>query len=568
MARIRHIEIRNFRCIQSLNWFPSPGINCLVGPGDSGKSSILDAIDLCLGARRNVLLTDADFYSLNVEQPISITITIGELDDALKSLEAYGAYLRSFNAISGNIDDEPEAGGETVLTVNLSVGSDLEPIWTLVSTRAEEQGQSRFLTWGDRARLSPNRIGALADHNLAWRRGSVLNRLSEERADTSAALAKAARDARAAFGNAADAQLGETLRIVEQTAAELGIPVGRDLKAMLDAHSVSFSGGTIALHGANGVPLRALGVGSTRLLLAGLQRKAAKEATVILIDELEYGLEPHRIVRLLGSLGEKETQPPLQAFITTHSPIALRELSGDQLAVVRSIEGVHSVSPIGTTNDVQGTIRLHPEAFLAPSVLVCEGASEVGFIRGLDLNAVSIGHRSINAAGVSLVDARGISSLYLRAMPFVGLKYRVGVLRDDDVQPSAADEAAFSAAGGPVFKWRPGRSLEDEIFFSLSDAGISGLLAKAVLFHGEARIDAQIRTASANTLDLIACRGPVTGATRGAMARAAQGEANPWFKTVSRMEEVGRDIVGPDLRNAEPGFLAILTTAWQWMYGG
>jgi hypothetical protein len=528
----------------------------------------LDAIDFCLGARRSVSLTDADFYSLNVEEPISITITIGELDDALKSLETYGAYLRSFNEDTGVIDDEPEASGETVLTVNMKAGSDLEPIWTLVSKRAENQGQSRFLSWGDRARLSPNRIGALADHNLAWRRGSVLNRLSEERADTSAALAKAARDARAAFGNAADAQLGETLNIVKQTAAELGIPVGGELKAMLDAHSVSFSGGTIALHGADGVPLRALGVGSTRLLLAGLQRTAAKEATVILIDELEYGLEPHRIVRLLGSLGAKEAQPPLQGFITTHSPTALRELSGNQLAIVRKRDGVHSVSLVGTANDVQGTIRLHPEAFLAPSVLVCEGASEVGFIRGLDQQAVANGHTSINAFGVCLVDAKGVSKLYQRATPFVGLNYRVGILRDDDVQPSAADEAAFSAAGGPVFRWRLGRSLEDELFMSLSDAGAAGLLAKAVMFHGEARIDAQIRTASAATLNLAACRGPATAATRAAMAKAAQGEANPWFKTVGRMEEVGRDVVGPDLPRAEAGFVAIVTSAWQWMYGG
>jgi putative ATP-dependent endonuclease of OLD family len=41
-----------------------------MGPGDVSKSSILDAIDLCLGARRNVQFTDADFYNLNVEKPI------------------------------------------------------------------------------------------------------------------------------------------------------------------------------------------------------------------------------------------------------------------------------------------------------------------------------------------------------------------------------------------------------------------------------------------------------------------------------------------------------------------
>jgi putative ATP-dependent endonuclease of the OLD family len=48
MARIRQIDIKNFRSIKAFTWLPSPGINCLIGPGDSGKSSILDAIDSAL----------------------------------------------------------------------------------------------------------------------------------------------------------------------------------------------------------------------------------------------------------------------------------------------------------------------------------------------------------------------------------------------------------------------------------------------------------------------------------------------------------------------------------------
>lgn len=59
MARIRRLKISNFRSMQQLDWAPSSGINCLVGPGDSGKSSILDAFDLCLGARRNSAFGDS-----------------------------------------------------------------------------------------------------------------------------------------------------------------------------------------------------------------------------------------------------------------------------------------------------------------------------------------------------------------------------------------------------------------------------------------------------------------------------------------------------------------------------
>jgi putative ATP-dependent endonuclease of OLD family len=110
---------------------------------------------------------------------------------------------------------------------------------------------------------------------------------------------------------------------------------------LLDIHSVSFTGGTISLHDEIGVPLRGLGLGSARLLIAGLQRKASARATIILVDELEHGLEPHRIIRFLGALGAKEERPPLQAFLTTHSPVALRELSGSQLFVLGRDGGKH-----------------------------------------------------------------------------------------------------------------------------------------------------------------------------------------------------------------------------------
>jgi predicted ATP-dependent endonuclease of OLD family len=77
MARIRKVEIRNFRSIARLDWFPLPGITCLIGPGDCGTSTILDAIDFCLGARRTLTFCDDDFHRLQLDQPIQISVTLG-----------------------------------------------------------------------------------------------------------------------------------------------------------------------------------------------------------------------------------------------------------------------------------------------------------------------------------------------------------------------------------------------------------------------------------------------------------------------------------------------------------
>ena len=166
MARIRHIAIENFRGIKASSWLPSAGINCLIGPGDSGKSSILDAVDFCLGARRNIQFTDADFHRLDVEKPIRISVTIGELDDGLKSFDAYGMYLRGFNAQSGKIEDEPEESAET------SYGKADRPerlgtvMVTGIGACRSPRADAKF-SWGDRVRLAPTRLGAMADYHLA-----------------------------------------------------------------------------------------------------------------------------------------------------------------------------------------------------------------------------------------------------------------------------------------------------------------------------------------------------------------------------------------------------------------
>src|SRR5690606_8967127 len=174
----------------------------------------------------------------------------------------------------------------------------------------------RSLAWKDRSLLTPARIGNYANANLSWTRGSVLNRLTEERVDLGSELARAGRTARTTFGAQAGQQLASTLQVVTKTASDLGVPVGARAQALLVADSVSIGDGAIALHRETGMPLRSLGTGFSRLLVAGLQRAAATAATVALVDEVEYGLEPHRLMRLLDSLGAKDASKPLQGFMT------------------------------------------------------------------------------------------------------------------------------------------------------------------------------------------------------------------------------------------------------------
>lgn len=44
MARLEHVSINHFRGIEKFEQWFTNGITCIIGRGDSGKSTILDAI--------------------------------------------------------------------------------------------------------------------------------------------------------------------------------------------------------------------------------------------------------------------------------------------------------------------------------------------------------------------------------------------------------------------------------------------------------------------------------------------------------------------------------------------
>jgi len=549
MPRLRHLKIENFRCIREFSWAPNPGLNCLVGPGDVGKSTVLDAIDLCLGARRALTFTDADFHVLDETKPIRIAATVGELPDALLDIEHYGSFLRGFDPDNAVIVDEPGVGHETVLTLVLTVDRTLDPTWSLFSMRAAAAEMERGLAWGQRVRLAPIRLGPGAGHHFSWRHGSLLSRLTKDLPSASPALAEAARQARRVFGEDTASQLGTTLTDVSALATRLGIKIGGDLKAMLDADSVSLGRGTVSLHANNGVPLHSLGAGSTRLLSAGLQQMLAGDNSIVIADEIEHGLEPYRVCRLLDELGAKQAEPKSQVFLSTHSPVVIRELSGDSLYVMRQ-DTHHRVIHVGTASSVQGAVRAFPEALLARAIIVCEGATEVGLMRGLDQHDADFGRATLATIGIVYVDGNGHNKLGGRARAFQRLGFATAILRDCDRADDPQDEEAFVDGGGRVFKWTTGRATEDELFAELTADAVHSMIEDAVDRVGEPTVNDQIKTASRNALDLARCRSEVTPVVRTALGLASRSDKAPWFKRVGDMEYVARKVIGPALPTA------------------
>lgn len=573
MAKIRCIRIENFRCIHRFEWWPKPGVNCLIGPGDSGKSTIIDAIDLCLGPRRTKEFADSDFHRLNTDDAIRIEITVSDLAGTLKNFEKYEMFLRGCNVDSHTIEDEPGSGLETAMTVVLTVGSDLDPQWSLFSERAVAAGVERALAWGDRVLLAGTRIDAGNHFHLSWRKGSVLDRLSDEKPETSGKIAEAKRAAREAFSGIADDQLDETLRKVELIATVLGVSLSVQLKALLSAHSISLTGGAIAVHDADGIPLSRLGLGSTRLLVAGLLNAAQEGSDLVLVDELEHGLEPHRIIRFLGALEAKNDGVTKQAFFTSHSPIVLRELAAHQLFVLRRIDEEHRALCAAIDEHSQGTVRSQPEAFLAKHVLICEGASEVGFIRALDDARTAKGERSLFGFGLSLVNAGGCSKLYERSSTLQALGYRCASFRDDDTQPNSIEEANFLASNGIVFKWEPGHKIEAAIIYALPAHQLLPIVELAIELHGEELVGKNIQSVSKGKLSILEMRADpdgraVTTGFRDLLVEACSTKKSAWFKTIGSMELLTSKVVIPSLDECNERFKQVVQDIQVWAMDG
>lgn len=566
MPRIRNICAKNYRALEAFSWNPSPGLNCIIGHGDSGKSTILDIIDIALGLRRNITFSDSDFFQSNTSEPIEIWVTVGELPDELKTLDTYGQFLRGFDQASKTIYDEPVVGSETVLTIKVTVPSDLDADWSLYSERAEQNGNERRLAWRHRELLTAARLGATSQYHLSWGNRSILNKFSEQSLDVSSVFADISRKARIAFSEQQPLSVASVLTSVKAIADSLGVQLGA-LKAQLDTKGISLSAGAISLHDEDDTPLRQLGTGSTRLLISGLH-KSASDAGILIVDEAEYGLEPYRISRLLNELGSKAVAPENQVFMTTHSPYVLRELRADQLCVLRPVASgsgwSHSVHMPGAGGGEQATLRACSEAFLSRRVIVCEGKTEIGLLRGVDQFYQDSGYASMSTNGAFCTDGAG-DNLFARTRVFASLGYPVAVFKDSD---KAADHLlptqALTAAGVPIHEWGSGCSIEDSLFAHCPAVLIPPLLNIAIERKGHDSVNSVILNESSEQYSVDQCLSNFDDAMRPVLAKLAKSRS--WYKDIEPAERIGREIVGPNLSDFPSDFTGIISSLFQFAH--
>jgi putative ATP-dependent endonuclease of OLD family len=546
---IRSLTIERYRGIEGLTWRPSGRLNCLIGPGDSGKSTILAAVELLLDPRPAPPISEFDYHRRRVEQGFQVTGVLGDLDDwAVASLR--NPPLQGW--LNGELRPLPDEGGaEAVLVARVCGSPEFETSHVLLTPgEADDVPFSAAM----RRRLLLSRIasGARASTELRLGRGTLLDRHAGG-SDLHAALRAAV--TATASGLTLPDEASKAVAKLRDLFASSGLPAQLHL-GMITPQGSSLLGLLGLLEGATAaeaIPLALAGTGTRQLALFRLGSSLIAGAPVVVLDEPELGLEPYRQRRLVTEL-RRLVGDQGQAFMTTHSPAVLQALQVEEIVRVTP-----RVNPVGLGGQHIARVQKQaPDALLARLPVLCEGDTEAGLLDPV-LNAFADqdGLGDIDGLGLRLV-ARGGQPLVLdEAEEFLAAGLHIGLFVDNERNLDgrrAALAANPTCAFGSWTSLAGVRNVEEAVAASLPWPQLSDVIEFAAahldrplvdLLH---QVNQQIgRPGRASLAELRDQHGE--GAVRMAVAAAMQSRNSAWFKSLQGGRALGQlllDLGMPD----------------------
>lgn len=588
--RLMNLNIKNFRGIRDANLdFPNGSrILCIIGPGDSCKSTILKAIEWAFYPQWNLAATDNDFYNGNTDQPIVIAATVGEVPAELIREDKFGLCLRDLEKAMGEgEDDEPVESGMEVLTIRLTIDSSLDPKWEVVTRRSDPKPISK----NERGLLAFGSVGLETEKDFQWGRNSILQKIINAKDELHDAYISVMRDA---IGKASLESLDSGVQDLEEIGRQYGVGFDGKLCNKLLMQNGSYSTNAGLFDG--DVPFSQRGLGSRRLLSIGMNVGAFKNGTLVLLDEVETGLEPYRIVRLINVFRDKLSQSG-QLIMTTHSQTTICECKAEELLICRNDGGsVRFKRPVDESrpedDTAARTIRSVPEAFLSRKVIACEGKTEVGLLRAYDRLVMSGGIGSLAHFGASIVPCGGGDSCIKTAKMLRSCGYDVCILMDSDVPGEDSKKREAESCGIRVFAWDDGNAIEEQAFsdctaemaqemidYAISEAASYERVASALdqKFEGDGPYvalpsDGSITLSAGITSEQRREIGEVAKNGSGDAAKKGAGEKNHkkkgWFKRVDHGERIG-EILFKNYEDIsrESGFRKVMDGLTDWVAG-
>lgn len=549
--RIRRLRISNFRGIRNLDWcIPADKkLICLIGAGDTGKTTVLVAIDWLLGSRWNIPICESDYFEKDA--PIEIEALIDDLPAEYLGIDKYGCCLCGVGA-TGEKSEEPDETHEECIHVLLRIDGEMEPAWCTANPNGEE---GKFSP-SSRRNLGVAMLDDQVDVHMRWTKTSSLGRLINRDPCSGNVLRAASRAATEALHDMElPSGVKDSLDGIRKGSMALGAAEYEELLPGIDDGIPSRGG--IALYSGD-IPLTSYGLGTRRLTSLAIQRQCASNKSTLLVDEVESGLEPHRVVALVDALN---SDPGIaQAFITTHSAAVVEYCSWENIAVANRNAGDCRISFVG--NKLQAMLRTSPSAFLARRVLVVEGKTEEGICRVLlekwDEGMRASGRLVSSGYGFALCQGGGGALACEKAEELQSLGYEVALLVDNDDESIRKRVADLGTNGVRVITWSEGMDTEHMATSLMCLRTLLGLLTFVSTDMDEEIVlrDLHSNGLSAATTDFElahwenqnlehARKVVADAATRKDLPGKDRGRKS-WFKSVERGKALGEWLLGND----------------------
>jgi putative ATP-dependent endonuclease of OLD family len=460
---IYRLIIERFRCIKTLCWHPAKGVNVILGGGDVGKTTILDAIGLLLSPTNPATLADTDYHGRAIDAGFTVEAILslpGESGINQQTRPSWPWEWTGSDAVVPSIGAEDGVKGEPVYRLRVRGTEDLDLAYEIV----QPDGGTDNLSVGLRRTVGLVRLSSddRNDRDLRLVQGSALDRLLSDKALRSRLASELAKSD-VAEQLTDDAK--KALEALDKVFKKKNLPNDLDL-SITGGQGLSISaliGLTAAREGVQ-LPLASWGSGTRRFAALAVAEQNQGEAPITLVDEIERGLEPYRQRILMDNLLNGKSQ----AFITTHSPTAISAASSATLWYVDPAGAIGQLASAETTRHR----KRDPETFLARLAVVAEGATEFGFVSALLEKVLDT---SPQKYGVHVTDGGGhVDTLnLLEALSAAGLQF--GGFADEEGKHPTRWQKLHDKLDKLLFRWITG-CIEENVIGAVSDDKLEMLL--------------------------------------------------------------------------------------------
>lgn len=536
MAKIHSIKIQHYRGIDSFEQiFGDNDFIVIIGRGDSGKSTILKAISCVLSPAWNLAFSDSDFYACDTSTPIKISVTMYDIPPELLRDDKFGLYFRLLKdgIIVDDVTDEDANQSEHLLTIELIVDETLEPRWYIVTNR--EGQEPKEISSKDRSLLNMFYVADYADSHFAYSRQSPLTELLRQDGNNVQEITKnlqhIVRTIYEHVSKTEDVKLNfdDSTDKIKKEAKKLGLDIDT-LNAALEYKENAYTESHISLH-SNNIPYRLNGKGTKRLMSMAIQLALAEKMGILLIDEIEQGLEPDRIRNIVRVL-KKENKG--QIFITTHANGTVLEADAKNIFLMR--KGNTCLQTF--SEDLQGALRHHPEVFFAKACVFCEGATEYGFLRAIDNAIQQEKGYGLATMGVGICDAGGGNNFFKYAESMIQCGCDAVTFSDNDIKDMDDLIQKANQIGLKMCMCDKGLCLEKQIFHDVPWDCVLELLSVAIELNDEATILSGSNYSHLDDLKEVEQQEQ----TRLREYFGKKASTNNWYKRVDKGEKMG-DVV-------------------------